>query len=69
MGVFGLGNLDNIHPHPKNAFGGVGGSGGAPGGRFFAHFWRFFKKSLNRFMKEVEIDKSVLEDSYYFCLI
>ena len=42
---------------------------GPPGGHLFAHFSRFLQKSLNRFMKEVEIEYFVSKDSYYFCLI
>ena len=59
MRFFGLGNLEHIPPHPKNAFWGVRWVRGAPGGRFFTKFLRFFKKNLNWFMKEVEFDHSV----------
>ena len=44
MAFFGIGHLEHIPPQQKNAFRGVRGVGGAPGGRFFAHFWRFLLK-------------------------
>ena len=63
MGCFGIDNLEHIPPHQKNAFWGVRGVGGAPGGRFFAHFLCFLEKSYYRFIKEVESEYSVVEDS------
>ena len=63
MAVFGLGHLVHIPPQHKNAFRGVRGVGGAPRGRFFAHFLSFLQKRHYRFMKEVENEYSVVEDS------
>ena len=44
MAFFGIGHLVHILPQQKNAFWGVRGVGGAPGGRFFEHFLRFLLK-------------------------
>ena len=44
MAIFGIGDLEHIPPQQKNVFRGVSGGGGAPGGRFFAHFLRFLLK-------------------------
>ena len=64
MAFFGIGHLEDISPQQKNAFWGVGGGyGGPPGGAFSRTFRVFQQKTLNWFMKEVEIEYSVLEDS------
>ena len=68
MAIFGWVRLEHIPPPTEicvwGGLGGPGGPRGAPGGRLFAHFSSFFlQKTLNRFMKEVEIEYSVLEDS------
>ena len=67
MAIFGRVRLEHIPPQQKYAFGGVWGARGAPGGPLggaFSHIFRvFLQKTLNRFMKEVEIEYSVLEDS------
>ena len=68
MAVFGWVRLEHIPPpQQKNAFWGVGGVRGAPrgpqGALFFRTFRVFQQKTLNWFMKEVEIDQSVLKDS------
>ena len=44
-------------------FGGSGGSGGSIFGAFLPILCAFLHKMLNRFMKEVESEYSVLEDS------
>ena len=50
-------------------FGGSGGSGGSIFGAFLPILCAFLQKMLNRFMKKVESEYSVLEDSKYFGLI
>ena len=44
MAFFGISHLEHIPPQQKNAFWGVRGDRGAPGGHFFAHFLRFLLK-------------------------
>ena len=69
MAVFGLVRLEHIPPKRKMHFGGSGGSGGSrgPPGDAFLHTFRvFLQKSLNRFMKEVEIEYSVLKTHNIF---
>ena len=55
--------LSHIPPHPKNGFWGVMGVGGSFFGVILHIFCVFLQKTLYRFMKEVEIEYSVLEDS------
>ena len=59
MVVFGLVMLEHIPPKRKMRFGGSGGSRGPPGGAFLHTFRVFLQRSLNRFIKEVEIEYSV----------
>ena len=66
MAVFGLVRLEHIPPQEKNAFRGVWGVQGAPGDAFLRTFRVFLQKSLNRFMKEVEIEYSVLKTHIIF---
>ena len=73
MAFFGIGHLEHIPPQQKNAFrgvrGGTGGPPGPPGGAFSRAFRVFQQKTLNWFMKEVEIDQSDLTLQIYFCPI
>ena len=67
MAVFGLVRLEHIPRQEKNAFWGVWGVKGAPQGAPFRTLFAFFlQKSLNRFMKEVEIEYSVLKTHNIF---
>ena len=67
MAVFGLVRLEHIPPpRRKMHFGGSGGSRGPPGDAFLHTFRVFLQKSLNRFMKEVEIEYSVLKTHNIF---
>ena len=66
MAVFGLVRLEHIPPKRKMHFGGSGGSRGPPGDAFLHTFCVFLQKSLNRFMKEVEIEYSVLKTHNIF---
>ena len=50
-------------PTQKMGFGGSGGSGGSIFGAFLPILCAFLQKMLNRFMKKVESEYSVLEDS------
>ena len=66
MAVFGLVRLEHIPPQEKNEFRGVWVGPGVPVGAFSHNFRIFKKKSLNRFMKEVEIEYSVFKTNNIF---
>ena len=62
-GFFALISYKTNLPTQKMGFGGVRGVGGSIFGAFLPILCAFLQKMLNRFMKKVESEYSVLEDS------